>query len=164
LREMSKSSFSLIGSLWSTRFLKFGIVGSSGIVVNFAVLYLCQEFLLRGVEPRDTRLSLSLSAAIFVATLNNFAWNRLWTWADRKDRIRKHILIQVGQYYIACWLSILLQFLFTKILAHYLYYLVANLFAIAIAALVNFLVNDVWTFAAKRREKDDHARVDKHVC
>jgi putative flippase GtrA len=161
LREISKSSFSLIGSLWSTRFLKFGIVGSSGILVNLAILYLCQEFLLRGVEPRGARLSLSLSAAIFVATLNNFAWNRVWTWRDRKDRIGKHILIQAGQYYIACWFSILLQFLFTKILAHYVYYLAANLFAITIAALINYLVNDVWTFAAKRREKDDHARVDK---
>jgi putative flippase GtrA len=157
---MSKFSFSPVGSLWSTRFLKFGIVGSSGILVNFAVLYLCQEFLFRGLAPRDTRLSLSLSAAIFVATLNNFAWNRLWTWRDRKDRIGKHILIQAGQYYIACWFSIFLQFLFTKILAHYVYYLVANLFAITIAALINFLVNDAWTFAAKRHEKDDKARLD----
>jgi putative flippase GtrA len=160
---MSKSSFSLIASLWTTRFLKFGLVGSSGILVNLAILYSCQEFLFRGLEPQGTRLSLSLSAAIFVATLNNFAWNRLWTWGDRKDQIGKHILIQLGQYFLACWLSILLQFVFTKILAHYLYYLAANLFAIAFAALVNFLVNDAWTFAAKRREKDDHALVDKDV-
>jgi dolichol-phosphate mannosyltransferase len=129
--------------------------------VNFAVLYLCQEFLFRGLEPRDTRLSLSLSVAIFVATLNNFTWNRLWTWRDRKDQIRKHILIQLGQYYLACWLSILLQFVFTKILVHYLHYLIANLFAIAIAALINFLVNDAWTFAVKRHEKGDQARSDE---
>jgi putative flippase GtrA len=158
---MSKPSLSLIRSLWSTRFLKFGIVGSSGILVNLTVLYLCQEYLFRGLEPRGTRLSLSLAAAIFVATLNNFAWNRLWTWRDRKERIRKHILIQLGQYYLACWLSILLQFGFTKVLAHYLYYLVANLFAIVVAAMINFLVNDAWTFAVKRHEKDDPAGPDK---
>jgi len=158
---MSKPSLSLLRSLWSTRFLKFGIVGSSGIFVNFAVLYLCQEFLFRALEPRDTRLSLSLAAAIFVATLNNFTWNRLWTWGDRKSRIRKHILIQLGQYFVACWLSIVLQFVFTKILAHYLHYLVANLFAIGIAALVNYLANDAWTFAVKGHEKDDPAELNK---
>jgi len=152
---MSKPSLSLLRSLWSTRFLKFGIVGSSGIFVNFAVLYLCQEFLFRPLEPRDARLSLSLGAAIFVATINNFTWNRLWTWADRKGRVRKHILIQLGQYFVACWLSIVLQFVFTEILAHYLHYLVANLFAIGIAALVNYFANDAWTFAVKGQGKND---------
>ena len=62
------------------RYAKFGIVGASGTVVNQAVLYLCQEFLLRGIDPPRERLYVSLALAMVVATVNNFCWNRLWTW------------------------------------------------------------------------------------
>jgi dolichol-phosphate mannosyltransferase len=155
---MSKPPLPFLGTPRSTRFMKFGIVGSSGILVNFAVLYLCQEILFKALEPRGTRLSLSLATAIFVSTISNFFWNRLWTWGDRKERIRKSFLLQIAQYFLACWLSIVLQFVFTKILAHYLHYLVANLIAIAIAALINFLANDAWTFAIGHNEKSGQAR------
>ena len=65
------------------RYLKFGLVGASGTVVNLAVLYLCQEWLLQGIEATQ-RLYASLVLAIALATLNNFFWNRLWTWSDRQ--------------------------------------------------------------------------------
>ena len=141
-----------IGFLLKYRFVKFGAVGSSGVVVNFAVLYLAQEHLFRWISPEQTRLSLSLATAIAVATFNNFLWNRLWTWADRKDREGKGFLRQMGQYYVACWLAIAVQFILTKLLALYLNYLAANLIAIALSAGVNFFMNHHWTFAFREME------------
>jgi putative flippase GtrA len=137
-----------IGWVLRHRFLKFGTVGASGTVVNLGVLYLAQEFLFAAVRPGDTRLNLSLALAIFFATVNNFAWNRKWTWADRKDRNRRKPLpLQFGQYALACWFAIVLQVVFTKIFAGTgLHYLVANLAAIVLASVFNFALNDLWAF------------------
>lgn len=59
------------------RFVKFGTIGFSGTIVNLIVLYLNQEILLRNIYPVETRLNFSLAGAIFLATVNNFLWNRL---------------------------------------------------------------------------------------
>jgi dolichol-phosphate mannosyltransferase len=130
------------------RFLKFGAVGASGTAVNLGVLYLGQEFLFAAIEPAGTRLNASLALAIFCATVNNFAWNRSWTWADRRQRnLHKPLLLQFGQYALACWFAIVLQIVFTKTFAGMgFHYIVANLAAIVLASVFNFALNDLWAF------------------
>jgi putative flippase GtrA len=140
----------LIGPILHHRFTKFGIVGFSGTIVNLVVLYLCQEYILKGIRPAETRLNLSLAVAIFLATINNFLWNRRWTWRDRKETAKHGLWIQMGQYFLASWLSILLQFILTKIGAYVIHYMAANIMAIATAAIVTYVLNDVWTFDVKR--------------
>lgn len=137
---------SLSRRILSRRFLKFGTVGASGTVVNLSILYLAQEYVFDGIMPSELRLNLSLALAIFCATLNNFTWNRIWTWVDRKHHYDKPWLAQFGQYTLACWVSIALQAVFTNVLAPHFYYLVANLIAIALTSVLNFVMNDVWTF------------------
>jgi len=138
------------------RFLKFGTVGASGTFVNLGVLYIGQEFVFRAIAQPEMRLNFSLAGAILVATINNFTWNRIWTWQDRPRNQGGSVLVQFGQYALACWVGILLQVVFTKILVVYLHYLVANLIAIVFASVFNFIVNDLWTF--RHRPTDD---VDK---
>ncbi len=132
------------------RFFKFGVVGACGTLVNLAVLYLAQEFAFRAIMPPATRLNYSLGLAIFVATINNFTWNRIWTWHDRSRKAGKSIFSQFGQYALACWAGIALQFVFTKLLVAYLAYLIANLISIILASAFNFAVNDLWTFRHRR--------------
>jgi len=143
-------STSLLRRIFSRRFLKFGTVGASGTVVNIGVLYLAQEFLFDTVQRPELRLNLSLALAIFLATLNNFCWNRLWTWADRKPHLQAPWLAQFGQYALACSLSIVLQIVFTNLLAPHFYYQIANLIAIGATSVLNFLLNDLWTFGRTR--------------
>ena len=137
----------LLHYLLRHRFLKFGLVGGSGVVVNLAVLYVAQEYLLRFIEPVGMRLNASLAIAIFCATVNNFKWNRAWTWSDRKHLHRhRSRLLQFGQYAVACWLGIALQFVFTKLLVVYFHYLAANAVAIVLSSVFNYVLNDWWTF------------------
>jgi putative flippase GtrA len=70
----------------------------------------------------------------------------MWTWADRKQQHHSPFLSQFGQYTLACWLSIVLQAIFTNLLAPHIYYLIANMFAIAVTSVLNFVLNDIWTF------------------
>jgi len=140
----------LPGGEWlvKQRFAKFGAVGFVGTLVNLAVVYVGQEFLYRGIVSAPLRLNLSLATAIFIATLHNFIWNRAWTWGDRKTDIRKPIAVQFMQYCTACWLAIALQIFFTNVFTQYMHYLPANVLAIGMTAVLNYLINHAWTFRA----------------
>ena len=151
--------FALIEWAKGFRYIKFGLVGASGTVVNMALLYVSQEVLFASIAAPRTRLYASLALAITVATLNNFTWNRLWTWADRLRELaalahrgqaaqNKFTLYctQFGRYAIASWFGIALQYGLTLWLAHSLHYMVANVMAILVASISNFLANDRWTF------------------
>jgi dolichol-phosphate mannosyltransferase len=61
----------------SQRFIKFGIVGFVGYLVNASTLYLFAS-LLKFSEP----VSWALSAEL--AIISNFTWNNLWTFKDRQ--------------------------------------------------------------------------------
>lgn len=133
------------------RFIRFGTVGASGVAVNLGVLYVSQEFLFVAIGSPDMRLNVSLAAAIFCATVNNFYWNRRWTWSDRKHHHRdKHLILHFGQYALACWVGIVVQVILTKLFVVFMHYLIANALAIVLASVFNFLVNNFWTFRSHK--------------
>jgi putative flippase GtrA len=148
----------LPGGSWliGQRFVIFGVVGLSGTLVNLFVLYIAQEFLYRDVQNPHLQFNLSLSTAIFIATLHNFVWNRAWTWGDRKSLIRKHVAIQFMQYCAACWLAIALQMFFTNVFKQYMHYLLANILAIALTAILNYVINHSWTFRTQKQPASDN--------
>jgi putative flippase GtrA len=157
-REMYEAT-SMIDRIWKFpfvkriiehRFFKFGAVGFSGTIINVTALYLNQEYFLRAIDPPETRLHLSLSVAIFVATLSNYLWNRWWTWKDRRGKTRYGFWVQMAQYFMASAVAILIQYVLTILFSHLIYYLTANVLSIVVAAVLTYLVNDLWTFAVRR--------------
>ncbi len=141
------------------RYVKFGLVGASGTVVNIVMLYLGHEYLFASIEGAGGKPFASLALAIAVATVNNFTWNRLWTWADRVAHTdtptegaddtalgRPSLLKQLAKYALASWFGIGLQYALTLLLAHSMHYMLANIIAIVLASVSNFLANDRWTF------------------
>lgn len=132
------------------RFIRFGLVGASGTVINIAVLYAAQEFLLVHIGDFHARLNYSIALAITVATISNFYWNRRLTWRDRQHQAQQSALILFFKYVMAAALSIAIQSLLTKGLANHLHYIVANLVSIALASVFNFLANDRLTFRRHR--------------
>lgn len=152
---MTEKLRALVARLLKIRYAKFGIVGASGTVVNMVVLYVAQELLFSGIAAPRERLYVSLALAIFIATINNFSWNRLWTWADRQAPTvtagtpAPSTLTLFAKYLLASWLGIALQYGLTLWLAHYTDYRYANLLAIVLASVSNFIANDRWTFRKK---------------
>ncbi len=142
------------------RFVKFGMVGASGTVINIAVLYLSQEFLFRQIEDFHVRLNYAIALAITLATINNFYWNRRLTWRDRAAAAQNSALFLFFKYVMAAALAIAVQSLLTKYLALYLHYIVANLIAIVIASVCSFLANDRMTF---RRRPPLDSPIDSHI-
>jgi dolichol-phosphate mannosyltransferase len=154
--------------LWSLRlieryrYIKFGIVGASGTVVNLVVLYLGHEYVFNTIEATYRKPYLSLALAITLATVNNFTWNRLWTWADRVKALEaqeaqqpvslRMLGLEFGQYVTASAFGSALQYVLTLLLSGGMDYRLANIIAIAAASVSNFLANDRWTF---KRHTDD---------
>jgi len=150
-----------LGWIERYRYLKFGIVGASGTVVNLAVLHIGHEYIFDHIEAAYQKPYISLAFAIFIATLNNFTWNRLWTWSDRvktleAEESQGHMSLRVlgmefGQYVTASAFGSALQYVLTLLLSGLMDYRLANVTAIVAASVSNFLANDRWTF---RRHRD----------
>jgi dolichol-phosphate mannosyltransferase len=156
--------FKAVQWLKTLRYVKFGLVGASGTVVNLAVLYVAHHFIFNGIEAPGSRPYFSLALAIAIATVNNFTWNRLWTWADRVQANAHNpraahpgLPGQFARYTAASWFGIALQYALTlwftdalrelaPVLPATLRLLTANVAAIVIASVANFLANDWWTF------------------
>lgn len=144
------------------RYIKFGIVGASGTVVNLVVLYLGHEYVFNTIEATYKKPYLSLALAITLATLNNFTWNRLWTWSDRVKALEaqeaqqpvslRMLGLEFGQYVTASAFGSALQYVLTLLLSGSMDYRLANIIAIIAASVSNFLANDRWTF---KRRKDE---------
>lgn len=151
-----------LGLIERYRYIKFGIVGASGTVVNLVMLHIGHEHIFNAIEAGYKKPYLSLALAISVATLNNFTWNRLWTWSDRVRTMEaeEHVPLpslrligkEFGQYATASAFGSALQYVLTLLLSSTMDYRLANLIAIAAASVSNFLANDRWTF---KRHKDE---------
>jgi dolichol-phosphate mannosyltransferase len=118
-------------------------------------LYIGHEYIFNAIEADYKKPYLSLALAITLATLNNFTWNRLWTWADRvraleADEIQPVSLrmlgMEFGQYVTASAFGSALQYVLTLLLSGSMDYRLANVIAILAASVSNFLANDRWTF------------------
>lgn len=153
--RVQRATLWALGLLERFRFIKFGIVGASGVVVNLSVLHLGHEYLFNHLEAAYNKPYFSLALAIALATLNNFTWNRLWTWADRVRALEagepqpvslRLLGMEFGQYATASAFGSGLQYVLTLLLSGSMDYRVANIIAILAASVSNFLANDRWTF------------------
>lgn len=69
------------------RFVRFGIVGATGVAVNLAFMAL-GLYLFSALEP-SLREGLASALGIAVSVLSNFLLNDAWTWGDRDKGVRK---------------------------------------------------------------------------
>lgn len=120
------------------RFLKFGVVGGSGVFVDMAILYL-----LHGVMGLG--LTRSAIAAAEVAIVNNFIWNDIWTFRDlsREQRDRQRVFKRFLKFNLICLAGLILKVLLLNLLFNLfgMNAYLANLLAIAAVTLWNFWVN-----------------------
>ena len=120
------------------RFLRFGLVGLSGVFVDFAVFYLLRTQLGLPIA-RSTILSAE------VAVVNNFLWNDLWTFGDiaRQQPGKRQRLRRFFKFNLVCLAGIILQALLVSLLhdAFGVNEFAAKLSAIAIVTFWNFWIN-----------------------
>ena len=127
----------------TSRLLKFGVVGASGVVVNMGCLYVLKEF--AGIPYFVASL-----IAIELSILSNFSVNHLWTWRDRLDS--GTIWTKIWRYHVGAGATAFLgNYLILVGLTELfkMYYLFSNLIGIGVGTLANYVINDLWTFKKK---------------
>ena len=160
----------IIGSAWErvvqkpkglVRFVKFALVGLSGMVVDFTVLNLMKR-LLEGasfgtdwavaVEPHQIQLAAANTVSFSVAVLNNFVWNRLWTFPESREQPIAGQLAQFAIVNLFGWaintvlLLVMDRFVFQHFVSERLSYNLAKAFAIGVVLFWNFGINRIWTY------------------
>lgn len=131
-----------MNSSWLTillRFIRFGIVGASGMVVDFGVTWLCKEKL-------RWNKYISNSLGFILAATNNYIWNRLWTFQSTSDAVAREYTLFFIIALIGLGLNNGIIYLLHERL-HLNFYL-SKLIAIGCVTIWNFVMNYVFTFRA----------------
>lgn len=119
------------------KFIKFGLVGFIGLIVDFGVTWLCKEKL--GLQKY-----LSNSIGFLVAASSNYYLNRIWTFYSQEPEI----LMQYGKFLLISTIGLALN----NWLLFYFHdkkkvdFYMAKLFAIALVIFWNFFANYFYTF------------------
>ena len=123
--------------MFDSKFLKFGIVGIIGVGIDFFVTWLCKE-------KFGLNKYLSNAIGFSFAVVNNFLWNRYWTFEASNqplgEQFLKFVLIAIAG------LAINSLFLFVILRLMQINFYLSKLVVIGLVFLWNFYMNYLFTF------------------
>jgi dolichol-phosphate mannosyltransferase len=116
---------------------KFLIVGLSGIIVNMFFLWFFKSII-------NFDLRIAGVFAIEISVINNFIFNDIWTFKDRKN---SSVLAKFLKYNLSVLLGLLLNYASLLLLTKYgIYYLLANLIGIILSTTTNYILSSRWAW------------------
>lgn len=127
-----------ISEIFIRKFIKFVMVGFSGLFVDFGFTYLFKEKL-------KIQKYVSNAFGFIIAATSNYYLNRVWTFRSENPEI----FIEFTEFFLISLIGLAINTLILWLIVSYLkwnFYL-SKLFAIAFVTLWNFLANAYFTFA-----------------
>jgi putative flippase GtrA len=124
------------------RWLKFNLVGLIGVGVQLAALAVFRSLL-------QLNYLLATALAVEIAVLHNFLWHQRFTWVDRASTGPMQALLRLVKFNASNGaVSILANLVLMRFLVGELgvNYVVANLVAITVCSILNFLLSDRFVF------------------
>jgi putative flippase GtrA len=122
------------------QFVKFGIVGASGFVVNLVVFTLLQR-----VVPHHTRplqYNVIYTVAFLAGGVSNYYLNRIWTF-----RSTGHAMREGAQFLTVSTLALIVGLIVSALVSPWLGHGHRTWFLGTVAGIfVNFFLNKYWTF------------------
>ena len=123
----------------SADFIRYSLVGSSGVFVNLGVyILLTRSF--------DLPKELAPIVAIEMSVLSNFFLNNFWTF--KKRAVKTPLISRIFKFHLVVGGSGILNYVtfFFLLKVVLLNDLLANLVGISVAAILNYLINSNWTW------------------
>lgn len=133
----------------AARFLKFCIVGGSGVFVNLGTLFVLVEFFHFG---KTTGWALAVILSIFT----NYFLNSIFTYGDKKSETRNESMRRVLFYYLISFFTMFFNFLVYQSLLNFgVYYLLGAFAGILAATILNFILvtKIVWRLRIRTNKK-----------
>ena len=123
--------------LW--KFLKFGVVGFSGVFVDFGITWLCREKI-------KLNQYLANSTGFLCAVISNYILNRIWTFHSQDPSV----MMQFSKFLLASVIGLAINNGIIYMLNERgkVNFYVAKLVATGVVTLWNFWANYTFTFNA----------------
>ncbi len=123
------------------KFIKFGLVGFSGVFVDFGITYLAKEKL-------NIPKYVANAIGFIIAATSNYFLNRVWTFQSKNPEIA----VEFTEFFIISLIglglnTLLLWILVSKFKMNFYF---AKVFAIGLVTIWNFLANLFITFNPER--------------
>lgn len=119
------------------QFIKFCVVGASGLLVDFGITYLCKEKI-------KLNKYIANSLGFIAAASSNYLLNRMWTFENTDPNISTQYLLFIIISLIGLGINNGVIYLVLH-KRDYNFYIV-KIFAIAVVTLWNFFMNFFFTF------------------
>lgn len=121
------------------QFLKFCVVGGSGMVIDFSITYLLKEIL---------RLNkyIANSTGFICAATSNYLLNRLWTFQSHDPEVTRQYALFLGISLVGLAINNSVIYVLTDRLR--LNFYLSKLCAVGVVTVWNFLMNYFFTFSA----------------
>lgn len=126
-----------LDKIFILKFIKFCVVGASGMVVDFGVTWILKEKL-------KVNKYIANSIGFILAATSNYVWNRLWTFQSENSGIAVEYLSFIGISIIGLLINNIVVYILNDKLKITFY--LSKLFAICVVTLWNFLMNFFFTF------------------
>jgi putative flippase GtrA len=118
------------------KFLKFIIVGFSGLAVDFSITILLKEKL-------KVHRYISSSAGFTLAASSNYLFNRLWTFKSNNPKV----LIEYGTFILISLIGLIINNLFLYLFEKKIRFYFAKFLAIMVTSVWNFIANYYLNFS-----------------
>jgi dolichol-phosphate mannosyltransferase len=126
------------------QFVKFGIVGASGFVVNLIAFTVLQQLVPQHAQPVPYYVIYSIS--FLAGGVSNYYLNRIWTF-----RSTGHAFREGAQFLSVSAIALVVGLLVSALVAPYLGHGHKTWFVATVAGIfVNFFLNKYWTFKHAR--------------
>jgi len=127
----------MLNQAYFFKFIKFGLVGFSGLFIDFGITYLAKEKL-------NVQKYIANAIGFLMAATSNYILNRVWTFQSKNPEI----MVEFTEFFIISLIGLGLNTLLLWILVSKfkLNFYLAKVFAIGFVTLWNFLANAFITF------------------
>ena len=129
--------FSFLTEELIKKFVKFGVVGASGVLVDFGFTFLCKELI---KIPKYVSNAIGFT----IAASTNYLLNRVWTFHSQNPEIAIEYVHFLLVSLIGLGINTLILWILVSKFKKNFY--VSKLFAIAVVTVLNFFVNLIFTF------------------
>lgn len=120
------------------KFIKFCIVGFSGVFVDFGITFISKEFL-------KIQKYVANSCGFVMAASSNYLMNRIWTFHSTNP----NVALEFTRFFIIALIGLLINLLIIWALTgkFKVNFYLSKLVATIVVTLWNFLINAYYTFA-----------------
>ncbi|MBM3405275.1 MAG: GtrA family protein [Bacteroidetes bacterium] len=127
----------LLSKAFLLKFVKFCLVGFSGVFVDFGITYLCKEIF-------KIHKYISNVIGFSIAATTNYILNRIWTFESHNPRIA----VEFSRFFVISLIGLGINSLILYILVSRfkMNFYLSKLFATIVVTVWNFLINAYYTF------------------